>query len=699
MNIKNIIILTIILAMSQCVFGNAVAINNLSVNRDLGTEAMVVNFDVQWENSWNSDVINSYDGIWVFGKYRIDDGDWNHIYIDNIFTGTEASSIPMGSVYGDEIIDGVVTNVGVYFYSMSIGVHPMISMQSIRMEWNMGNRHKFSDHQKISIRLFAMEMVHIPAGSFDICDNSTKSRFIRLKDTLYDMSFNDLNWLKGGTPSAPEGLIETHFSNAVLPTTTSSNTLGSMINNIGLKVDNVSAATANDVWNVFGYQSVGNAQQDNAVIVSDVSNAVSTGNDWMYIQYDYNSVLPKKGMYMVFKYSGVAPTGFYVTASKNGSTFKDIAGYPNISSLENLVAGGDAQGKYIITRINEPDNYQSYRFYFSQASKGIGISFIGLYDDDSCVNMIDRNDTELYYQSANNRIDSTFPKGNENFWVMKYELTQFEWVEFLNTLNYVQQLNRTPVAPTAAIGTRLYTGRNYIKIKSFDKSTGKATYGLNYTGSDWTYNANGGLLPATGLSWEDMKAFADWACLRPLTELEYEKMCRGPQRAVPNEYAWGNSLIVSREMALGYPYSEIESQVFNPVNGLTNVAISPNGNAANEKYPVRVGMFATITTTNKLEAGASFYGILNLNDNAAEMYITVGTIEGRAFSGKNGDGKLSSTGVANTENWPNSFGAGYRGFFQNSVLTVSDRSQSRTGIADSRNAWNGFRGGRSIYNN
>ena len=42
------------------------------------------------------------------------------------------------------------------------------------------------------------------------------------------------------------------------------------------------------------------------------------------------------------------------------------------------------------------------------------------------------------------------------------------------------------------------------------------------------------------MTWTDLLAYLDWSCLRPMTEFEYEKICRGPVYPVANEYAWGN---------------------------------------------------------------------------------------------------------------------------------------------------------------
>ena len=43
------------------------------------------------------------------------------------------------------------------------------------------------------------------------------------------------------------------------------------------------------------------------------------------------------------------------------------------------------------------------------------------------------------------------------------------------------------------------------------------------------------------LSWADVAAYLDWSGLRPMTELEFEKACRGPNAPVAGEYAWGSN--------------------------------------------------------------------------------------------------------------------------------------------------------------
>ena len=47
--------------------------------------------------------------------------------------------------------------------------------------------------------------------------------------------------------------------------------------------------------------------------------------------------------------------------------------------------------------------------------------------------------------------------------------------------------------------------------------------------------------PANWVSWDDGIAFAAWARLRPMTEFEYTKACRGPSEPVAGDYPWGTS--------------------------------------------------------------------------------------------------------------------------------------------------------------
>ena len=276
------------------------------------------------------------------------------------------------------------------------------------------------------------------------------------------------------------------------------------------------------------------------------------------------------------------------------------------------------------------------------------------------------------YSSAGDGIGpvpAAFPKGYNAFYCMKYEVSQQGYVDFLNSLSQTQA------------NTRKYT----ISLNRY-AITGSAV------GSYATTNP---FVACNFISWADLAAYLDWSGLRPMTELEFEKSCRGILPAVPTEYAWGTTGFASSEYTLNN-------------SGLTNENIAANystslGNAANAytthySGPVRVGIFAgNGLNTGRVTSGATYYGIMEMSGNLWERPVTVGNPTGRGFTGANGNGLLSATGDADASNWPgiNAEGAGLRGGFwdyNETGLQVSDRLSA----AYADNSRHGGFGGRGV---
>jgi len=284
-----------------------------------------------------------------------------------------------------------------------------------------------------------------------------------------------------------------------------------------------------------------------------------------------------------------------------------------------------------------------------------------------------------------------FPTGYAGFYCMKYEISQGQYRDFLNTLTYTQQAARTANSPGSSPGTGALTtsgtDRNAIEIIiSGTNASLPAVYGSDLNGND-TYNetTDGEWIACNYLSWDDIAAYLDWAGLRPLTELEYEKACRGNQTPVADEFAWGNTSITFLS-ALTNPGATDE------ISNTTNANAVYNSNFSG---PVRVGLFAT-TTSSRADAGSSYYGIHDLSGNIWEQVITIGNDAGRAFTGINGNGTLSNAGNQNVSNWPSTSGTGLRGGSWQTIvdrLRISDRNDATT-VATSRNADTGGRGCR-----
>jgi formylglycine-generating enzyme required for sulfatase activity len=308
------------------------------------------------------------------------------------------------------------------------------------------------------------------------------------------------------------------------------------------------------------------------------------------------------------------------------------------------------------------------------------------------------SDGDLYYDAAGDQtgpIPAAFPKGYQAFYIMKYELTQGQYRDFLNTLTRAQQATRVETTPigsgTTSVtnryvmsGTSTLQYRNGIRCDATVPTSKPILFYCDLNGNGISNEpADGEFIAANYMSSADLAAYADWAGLRPFTELEFEKAARGPANPVANEYAWGTAGITAS--ALG------------PANPGANNELAANG--ANCLYsggvsgPMRAG-FAATSNSLRYNAGASFYGVMELSGNLWERSITVGDATSRLFTGLHGDGVLDASGNANVSNWTTS---GFRGGAWNNNLSsarASDRVSAGAELA-SRGSGQGGRFART----
>jgi formylglycine-generating enzyme required for sulfatase activity len=284
---------------------------------------------------------------------------------------------------------------------------------------------------------------------------------------------------------------------------------------------------------------------------------------------------------------------------------------------------------------------------------------------------------------------NSWPNGFNAFYCMKYEVSQQGYVDFLNTLTYDQQVTRTATLPTSAAGTGALSAtndnRNGIDIRIPGvASTTPAVYACNLDG-DGTYGEpiDGSDLACNYLSWGDLSAYMDWSGLRPMTEMEYEKACRGTTFPLANEFAWGTTSVAANPYTLANvgAWDEGIANGFSPTLG--NALYTATVGAVNG--PMRVGIFAANGNNNgRVTGGASYYGIMNLSDNLLERSVNLGTVNGKAFQLTHGNGALNATGNNNMGTMPISAtgnGAGLRGgsFLSGTgPMRVSDRTDANT---------------------
>lgn len=294
-------------------------------------------------------------------------------------------------------------------------------------------------------------------------------------------------------------------------------------------------------------------------------------------------------------------------------------------------------------------------------------------------------------------IPASFPKGTYAFYCMKYEISQIQYVNFLNKLTRAQQANHAAFVTQGVYintGTTSAANFNGIRVQTED-GINPRVFGCDLSNNGVYNEATDGLWKACNwLYWYDIEAYADWACLRPFSEFEFEKACRGSNlMPVMDEYVWGNTNIIQ---ATTISNSGATNEIASNTNSNCNY-----GSSSNVQGPLRVGNFASGSTTRQ-KSGASYYGIMDLGGNLCENVITCGSAGGRNFVANNGNGILNAAGAADVVGWTlNNTGYGQRGGGWNDV---SGGIAQRTCISDRAysifySIWNGrlnYGGGRCV---
>jgi formylglycine-generating enzyme required for sulfatase activity len=302
----------------------------------------------------------------------------------------------------------------------------------------------------------------------------------------------------------------------------------------------------------------------------------------------------------------------------------------------------------------------------------------------------------------------SYPQGYNAFYCMRYEISQEQYVKFLNSLTFTQQTGRINISPASAIGSwpmqsaSPNNARNGIRIMTPGVfPTIPAIFGcdLNVNG---TFNeaADGQNIACNWLSWPDLMTYLDWSGLRPMTEMEFEKVCRGPAPIIPGEFAWGSTTALQA----------ISTSLTNSGQGSEVSTASGNGlcayNASNQSTfgPLRCG-FAAGAATNRFQSGASYYGVMEMSGNVAEQCVGGYNFSYGSFNGLNGNGAITAAGSANTANWPTAGGGqnggvargGYFGPMSSGIveMRVSDRNWMTSNWNQSKNSAGGGRGVRN----
>ena len=236
-------------------------------------------------------------------------------------------------------------------------------------------------------------------------------------------------------------------------------------------------------------------------------------------------------------------------------------------------------------------------------------------------------------------LPSTFPIGYSGFYCMKYEILQGQMVDFYNTLTYDQQAARLKVSSNRVLtSANQYFGENWNALGIYNSNTGTNNTIPATIASAYPH------IPMGYMNWQDLTSYLDWSGLRPMTEFEYEKACRGTLTPIAYEYPWGSTILNG-----GYNDNRFWAQW-----GATATWNVYDGACRNweDNGPIRSG-FAATSTSNRSQSGATYYGIMEMAGNVWEQCVGGGAgYDYSTFNTSNGNGVLTIAGLADVTGWP-----------------------------------------------
>lgn len=275
-----------------------------------------------------------------------------------------------------------------------------------------------------------------------------------------------------------------------------------------------------------------------------------------------------------------------------------------------------------------------------------------------------------------------WPNGYTSFYIMKYEVSQGQYADFLNML------------PASDATSRFGSYTDYEHTITYNSSD---DYGSRYS-ADKPSRAS------ARISWDDCLAYASWAALRPLTEMEFEKAARGTSNGTfyKATYPWGDDNPNEDNDIYVPPGHE---SPYDAYKYYANFYDSGN-NSDTYDGPTNVGNYLAGSTEDPAierttaQTGASPYGVADLAGNLWEHVINCDKNSSDAttvLTPANGDGQLHSD-YRSDLNWSvASVGKGVRGgdwSDSSELLRVSSRYGAGHTYAGRRYRY-GFRAGRT----
>lgn len=668
-----------------CLLYNMAGASNVRIERDVWIDPYAIqngiatiDFKIAWDNSWRDD--ENWDAVYVFLKYKKgNENIWSHVLLMDAaheFTdgyGYWTRKAPNGAVNRTQ---------GVFIYREQNGGGQ--AEVDVKLRWMLSqNGLSQADFQNVGsggveCRLMCIEMVYVPKGPFALGDKSSTNALGNTYNTIlpeWDLIKND-----GSMTFFASGDINSDHYIRYSP------------ENAANRVNEIRSKIVDNAWY-----------------------ATTAGASEWGVDFGTKKTVRYFGINGVLGYPAYVPAlwGFYGSDSKTGpwttlGTYNasnwsiDVNSYPITNAI----------------KISSPQAFRYYKIGVTTSTYGPMISNISMTEVDLATRsehgyIVDKTngitlDLAKQLGSADGdtwsgALNGNYPSGYEGFYAMKYEVSQKQYVGFLNKLLLNQQKNRTVgieldqlnigdyVYTTGSLNHKSPAARNGIVVAGKTDDRYVFACNLNAAGSDdFEKQADGLDVACNFLSPADMLAYADWTGLRPMSELEYEKMGRALFPVGAKQKEWAAGVSSTLVIPSGDTYANVGKE--------TEKLSSGNANIGNRtKGPTRCGSFAS-GAASRTAAGASYWGLQELSGNLAEIYYNINSA-GRPFQSvliAHGDGILYNDAHAEAGGtdfgvgvWPRAGGAfTLRGGSFKSMDTreaaLSDRSKGQTTYSD----WN-----------
>lgn len=661
-----------------------------------GTNEATLHFKVKWDNSWRDEF--NYDAVYFFLKYKVegDQEKWHHAYLmDNgCVSKTSGYEVLMSK-------SGTAANMNEGLFLYRSATDSGNAEVDIELKWKIDmnpdrplEASMFTEGM-VFVSAMGIEMVYVPRGGFRAGDTKSDSTFYNKCMTIppqYDILSDTISAYE--YVSYCQGTAEDI------------------------------AASKNPPY--FAVNRVNDISQDNSNAWVGCMRMADEGEvkDYWMVTFDK----PKKIKNIAIE----SVDGHYATdwefQGKNNGQWTNLKAGTSMGDQWAVHSDRTYPPTAAIVVRDTHMAYSQYRIAIKATInnsmpiiKTIAMSEVDMHDviDNSVLiyepvtRMSERRG--LYAKDGDSWSGVTpewYPNGYPAFFTMKYEVSQEQYVAFLNKLTANQQkartigsdLNRLKAGDYVFGAKERPSARNGIKLAAISVNDAPFVFtnDLNPDDREYGQEDDGQTLACNYLNAGDMLAYADWAGLRPLTELEYEKMARRPfpQESLWGEYAWNSNK------------NYVEAKAFETGTAGTTKEKLTGGNINAGKYlpgPVRCGAFA-IAGQDQNGSGSSFWGVMELSGNVDEVYYNANTA-GRQFHGNldsyHGNGIIGEVGRSDiAENiWPvdqNAFclkGGHFNGNAK--IAAISDRSrhwgiyQNLSSVFEYRDSTVGFRLGRT----